>query len=130
VVCPLFSLIEFIEQIPYEKISQTTHADWEQRQHLPEYLQTQALDEEYLRRKEWIEALAAYIPAPENMGDEMIHQLVLREMASWVRGLRVGWPAASYDYPVSMCSGRMSYHIRLNSNDANAFGIVVWARHM
>lgn len=126
----LLSLVAFVEGIAYQHIYQVTHADWEQRTQCPEYAQAQAFDEEYLSRTEHINALVAGIPVPKNLGEIKIYHLVLREVTSWMIGLRVGWPAVHYGYPIAVYAGQMSYHTGINSECANGSGIISRAKRM
>jgi len=102
----LLSMAEFVTTIPFAKVHQATFATWQHRipwstmrATIPEVEQVEEIEADYRRRKQMIEAIAATSPAPENMGDEKIYHVVLREVTSLLAGIRIGRPIIRYGYP-------------------------------
>jgi hypothetical protein len=103
----LLSMVEFLRAIPYAQIHAATFQAWQQRDTwattrtvIPEAVQADEAEADYQRRKALIEALAAKSPSPEQMGDEKIYHVVLREVTTLITSIRVGMAAVVCGYPV------------------------------
>jgi hypothetical protein len=59
-------------------------------------------EEEYQRRKDLIAALFARIPLSDNIGDEKVHHMVLREVMNIVTGIRLERSASLYGHPTAL----------------------------
>lgn len=102
----LISLLDFIAAVPFAAIHEATHEAWLNkatwatvRPTLPEAAQAEQIDEEYWQRKALIEEIAARSLPSEDVGEEKIHRLVLREVTNILTALRVGLAAISSGYP-------------------------------
>ena len=60
------------------------------RSPIPKIVQLEMIEEEYQRRKDIIKAIYAKCPSPNNIGDEKIYHLVLREVTSLLLEIEVG----------------------------------------
>ncbi len=103
----LLSMVDFLKAIPYAKIHAATFQAWQRkdtwattRTVIPEAIQADEAEAEYQRRKALIEAIAARSPSPEQMGDEKIYHVVLREVTTLITSIRVGMAAVVCGYPV------------------------------
>lgn len=103
----LLSLLDFIVAIPFAKIHAATVQAWQNqitwpmvRETIPEAIQAEEIEEEYQRRKILINTIAARSPAPENIGDEKIYHIVLREVTALITGINVGKAAVYCGYPM------------------------------
>jgi len=103
----LLSMVDFLLAIPYAKIHEATFGAWQGRDTwatmrtiIPEALQADEAEAEYQRRKALIEALFARSPSPQQMGDEKIYHVVLREVTTLITSIRVGMAAVVCGYPV------------------------------
>jgi hypothetical protein len=103
----LVSCIEFLSAIPFASIHEATFAAWQNEDlratlhtTIPEAALAEELEAEYQRRKAAIEEVAARCPSPEQMGDETISHLVLREISSVLTSLSVGRAAVICGYPM------------------------------
>jgi hypothetical protein len=63
-------------------------------------IQAEEIEMEYRRRKTIIENLAALSPAQQDIGDEKIYRLVLREVTGLLTGMSVGRAAVYCGYPI------------------------------
>ena len=103
----LMSLLDFILTTPFAKIHEATYQAWQNkatwatiRPTLPEAVQAGKIDEEYLQRKALIEDISARSLLPEDVGDEQIYHLMLREVTSILTAIRVGHAGIVFGYPV------------------------------
>jgi hypothetical protein len=103
----LVSMLDFILATPFTKIHEATYEAWKNRATwetirptLPEAVLAEKIDEEYQQRKALIENISANRPLSEDVGDETIYHLVLREVTSILTAVRVGHAAIVLGYPV------------------------------
>jgi hypothetical protein len=103
----LVSMVDFILTIPFAKLHEATYQAFinresgeEMRSHIPEIVQLEMIEEEYWRRKDIIKTIYANCPSPNNIGNEKIYHLVLREVASLLLEIEVGKKAALLGYPI------------------------------
>ncbi len=103
----LVSCREFLSAVPFADIHEATFAAWQNQDlratmhaTIPEAALAEELETEYQRRKAAIEKVAARCPSPEQMGDETISHLVLREVSSVLTSLSVGRAAVTCGYPI------------------------------
>ena len=103
----LMSLADFLIGIPFAEIHEATYQVWQSkdtwatmRKVIPEAIQAEKVEAEYRQRKSSIEAIAAQCPPPEDIGDEKIYHLVLREVTNLLTGIAVGGPAVYCGYPI------------------------------
>jgi hypothetical protein len=103
----LISMLDFILTTPFAKIHEATNQEWQNkatwatiRPTLPEAVQAEKRDEEYLQRKALLEQIAARSQEPEDVGDEKIYHLLLQEATSILTAISVGYGAIASGYPV------------------------------
>jgi hypothetical protein len=103
----LLSMVDFLRAFPYTKIHAATFQAWQRkdtwattRTVIPEAVQADEAEANYQRRKALIEALAARSPSPEQMGEEKVYHVVLREVTTLITAIRVGMAAVVCGYPV------------------------------
>jgi hypothetical protein len=97
----LLSMLDFLMAIPFAQIHEVTHQVRQNAEtNILEIAQAEKIDDEYRRRKVVIEDLAARSPSPENVGDEKIYHLVLREVTDILTAIRAGKAAVYFGYPV------------------------------
>jgi hypothetical protein len=138
----LLGMLGFITAIPFAKIHEATVHAWHAidtwtttRLTIPEAAQAEEIEEEYRRRKTLIEAIAARSPFPENIGDEKIYQMVLREITTLVTGVSVGRaaiycgyptldsPYSAYGTPIVLAPGVREYVLDVSES-------IIWARRV
>lgn len=103
----LVAMVDFILTIPFAKLHEATYQAWlnvetraTMRAQIPEVIQAEKLEEEYQERKALIKSIYARCPSPNNIGDEKIYHLVLREVTSLLLEIEVGKMAAYLGYPI------------------------------
>src|SRR5262249_32775994 len=103
----LLSMVDFLRAVPYAQIHGARFEAWQRsdtwdttRTVIPEAVQADEAEADYQRRKALIEGIAARSPSPEQMGDEKIYHVVLREVTTLITSIRVGMAAVVCGYPV------------------------------
>jgi hypothetical protein len=131
----LLSMVDFLLTVPFAKICEATCQARQNKENwatllasIPEAVQAEKIDEEYEQRKVLIEEIATHSPSPENLGDEKIYHLVLREVTSVLTQIRVGKSAVYFGYPI--LDGTYSeYEDQLSSEHAlDITGSLIWAK--
>lgn len=103
----LLAMVDFLTAIPFARLHEVIYPArqkkerWETiRERIPEAVQIETLEQDYEQRKASLEEIAARSPAPEQVGDETIYHLVLREVTSILAEIWVVPAAAYVGYPI------------------------------
>jgi hypothetical protein len=103
----LLGMIDFLTMIPFDRLHQAidpalqNKERWETiLERIPEAVQIEKLEQDYEQRKARLEKIAGKSPAPENVGDESIYHLVLREVTFILAEIWVVPAAARAGYPI------------------------------
>lgn len=103
----LVSMMDFLMSIPLAKIhkvmmqTQQNEEDWISLfARMPEKVQIEHIEEEYMQRRTLIKNISASNPPFESVGDEKIYHLVLQEVTSLLTEINVGMTAAYMGYPI------------------------------
>jgi hypothetical protein len=102
----LMSMVNFLMAIPFAQLHAATAQARRDKEtwtrmcaNIPEAARAEQIDQEYEQRKTLIEDISAKSPCPENVGDEKIYHLVLREVTAFLTTIRAGRAAAYFGYP-------------------------------
>jgi hypothetical protein len=128
----LLSTLTFIQSLPFAQIAEATA---EARRNnlsgslilatIPEAIPIQEAHADYERRRTAIEALAASMLSPKQVGEETIYQFVLREVSELVTAVDIRLSAVYNGYP----SPRPPYTVEGdNAGDADLSEPLAWAK--
>jgi hypothetical protein len=101
------SMIDVLMTIPFAKIyNATVHNRQGIKQwktifaDMPEAAQMEKIEQEYQQKRARVRDILARNPSPENIGDETIYHLVLREITSLLTEVNIGLTAVYLGHPV------------------------------
>lgn len=102
----LMSMLNFLMEIPFAQMHEATAQARRDKEtwasmcaNIPEVARAEQIDQEYEQRKSLIEDISVKSPCPENVGDEKIYHLVLREVTGFLTTIRAGRTAVYFGYP-------------------------------
>lgn len=103
----LLKMVDFLLMIPFAKLHQAigpalqNQERWETiLEQIPEAAQIELLEQDYEQRKERLEKMVRKSSIPENVGDEAIYHLVLREVTFILAEIWVVPATARAGYPI------------------------------
>ncbi len=129
----LLEMVKFLVDLPFMEIHKAaqqalqTNVSWKSmRTTILEVIQADQMEAEYQRKKSFIEMYKDKNQAQENVGDQKIYCLVLREVTDVLTNIQVGKAATYLGYPTFQAP--YSLYGQLSSHQLDVTEELAWAQ--